>query len=154
MSIAFFRPPDELANRAAVPLIVAGIWDVGMWTEGRPFLAAFGGAGVTVLAFGGLFLFGVRLIHRDDSPARKTAAGLVLGASALWLLLVLAGEVRSNLAGWSPLAVMLLALGIEIRSARISSSRSDPQADTRAEAGGAKRSGDGHTCTGAQPDPV
>lgn len=106
-----------LASTSDLPLTyVSGRgYDSGMWIEARHVMAIVGDDVVTVVAFCALLLFGVTLLIRHGAGTDRIAAIGILCVATLWLLFVMAGILRGDLARWSPLSVLLLAIGIETR---------------------------------------
>ena len=88
-----------------------------MGGELRHILALMGDQAVTVVAFAALLAYGMALLSANGGGIGRLAALLLIGGSAIWLLLAMTGIIRSNLANWSPAAVMLLAIGIEEKAA-------------------------------------
>jgi hypothetical protein len=75
-----------------------------------------GGEIVTVAAFAALLLYGLMLFATADGRIGRFAALLISASSGTWLVLVVMGPLRTGLASWSPVAVMLLAIGMEGRA--------------------------------------
>jgi hypothetical protein len=91
-----------------------------MGIEARQFLSLLGDGRVTVLAFGAIILFAVHLLTNSQSPAERLRSLAILAVATLWMLLADAGMLGETVASWSPLAVLLLALGNEARQERSS----------------------------------
>lgn len=89
-----------------------------MGGELRHVLAMMGDETVTFAAFAALFLYGLVLLVMAHGGMGRFVAILILASSACWLLLVVSGWLRSGLSSWSPVAVMLLVIGIEGHAAR------------------------------------
>jgi len=106
-----------------------------MGEEARQFLSLLGDGRVTILAFGAIILFAVHLLTNSQSPTERLWSIAILVVSTLWMLFADAGMLGETVASWSPLAVLLLALGNEARQERSpagkpASSRSDRAAPT------------------------
>jgi hypothetical protein len=84
-----------------------------MWIEARQFLSLLGDDRVTVIAFGAIILFAVHLFTSSQTPAERAWSIAILAIATLWMLCAIAGLLGKTMASWSPLAVLLLALGNE-----------------------------------------
>lgn len=105
-----------------------------MGEEARQFLSLLGDDRVTILAFGAIILFAVHLLTNSQSPTERLWSIAILAVAILWMLLADAGMLGETVASWSPLAVLLLALGNEARQERPpdvkpASNRGDCRAD-------------------------
>lgn len=89
-----------------------------MWIEARQFLSLLGDDRVTVIAFGAIILFAVHLFRNSQTPAERAWSIAILAIATLWMLCANAGLLGKTIASWSPLAVLLLALGNEARRDR------------------------------------
>jgi hypothetical protein len=89
-----------------------------MGIEARQVLSLLGDGRVTMLAFGAIILFAVHLVKNSQSPAERLWSIAILAVATLWMLIADAGMLRETVASWSPLAVLLLALGNEARRER------------------------------------
>lgn len=83
----------------------------------REVLALMGDQRVTLAAFGGLLAYSLILLASADAWSGRVSALLLLCSTLTWFVLVLAGRLQGDLANWSPLAVLLLAIGREGRFA-------------------------------------
>lgn len=84
-----------------------------MGGELRFILATMGEETVTIASFAALLLYGLVLFAMTNGSIGRFAAILVFGSSATWLVLVALGPIHDGRAGWSPVAVILLAIGME-----------------------------------------
>jgi hypothetical protein len=105
-----------------------------MWGEVRHALAMAGGPGGTIGAFCALLLYGLVSLIRCDADISRLSAGILLSVAALWLSLVLLGILKSGLAHWSPLAVLLLVLAFPQRPGRRDRPSEYPAPDSEADA--------------------
>jgi hypothetical protein len=86
-----------------------------MWAEVRHVLSLIGDETVTIVAFAGLLLYSLALLVRGAASDRLVPV-FILCIAASWLYLVIANLLTGDLARWSPLAVILFAIGTEHRA--------------------------------------
>ena len=100
-----------------------------------------------------LLLFGIALLLRRETGLDSVPALGILGIAGLWLSLVTLGMLHGELARWSPLAVFLLAIGIETRARRRTGARRENHLVDRQATGPSRRGTDTSACEELhQPD--